>query len=242
MENVVVEAPASRPAAPIASSMHLGLVVALLGLWSYRGATATDRVAQMVTGGRAGFYLRTAGFEWAMLGVVLLGVRLHGSSVYAVIGERWRSAREIARDIGIAAAFWVISTMLLSMPSLHDHSGPTSPTVQAMLPTGWLESTLWVGLSITAGICEEAIYRGYIQRQLIAFTTSVPAGIALSAIAFGLAHSYQGPIGAARIAIGALMLGVLAYWRKSVRPGMMAHAFGDAFAGVLARLLKIRVA
>ena len=104
------------------------------------------------------------------------------------------------------------------------------------------ESILWLALSISAGICEEAVYRGYLQRQLMAITTSVPAGIALSAVAFGLAHSYQGWRGAVRVGVGGALLGILAYWRKSMRPGMMAHAFGDGFAGVFARLLKIRVA
>src|ERR1700733_3096211 len=45
---------------------------------------------------------------------------------------------------------------------------------------------------VQTGICQEAIYRGYLQRQFMPVTKNVPAGIVLSAVAFGLAHLYQG--------------------------------------------------
>ena len=145
------------------------------------------------------------------------------------------------RDIGIAAAFWIVSTIVLSMITLHPHDASPNPLVQAMLPQGLFESAIWIALSITAGICEEAIYRGYLQRQLTAMTKSVTLGIALSALAFALAHSYKGLAGASGIFVDGVMLGSLAYWRKTVRPGMLAHAFTDSFAGVIARLLKIGI-
>ena len=36
-------------------------------------------------------YLRTVASEWLMLGLVLVGVWLAGSSVLTVLGDRWRS-------------------------------------------------------------------------------------------------------------------------------------------------------
>ena len=242
MGQVVADAREPYPVKPIASPLHLLLVLAIIGFWAYRGATNPDRIAQTASVDRVRFYLRTITFEWAMLGVVLLGVRFHGSSLYTVLGERWRSGRDILRDIGIAAVFWLLSTVVLSAVSMHPHDSPTSAVVLAILPNGLLESTLWIALSISAGICEEAVYRGYLQRQLISITSSAPVGMALAAAAFGLAHSYKSWPGALQIALGGLMLGILAYWRKSVRPGMISHAFSDVFAGVLARALKIGVA
>ena len=242
MADAAAAARKSDPVTPVASPLHLILVLALIGFWAYRSAANPNRIAETASVDRVRFYLRTIAFEWAMLGVVLLGVRFHGSSLYTVLGERWRSGRDILRDIGIAAAFWVISTIVLSAVSLHSHDAAPNAVVQAILPNGLLESTLWIALSISAGICEEAVYRGYIQRQLISITSSAPVGIVLTAVAFGAAHSYKSWPGAIQIVIGGLMLGILAYWRKSVRPGMMSHAFSDVFAGVLARALKIGVA
>jgi membrane protease YdiL (CAAX protease family) len=232
--------PHVEPDAPIASPIHLLIVLALMGFWSYRGAADADVIAH-VNINRPLFYILQMFFEWLMLGVVLLGVRRHRSPLSTVLGERWRSMSEVGRDIGIAAAFWLVSAIILSATIGHPKDAAENGVVQALLPNGPLESALWIALSVTAGICEEAIFRGYLQRQLIAYSKSPVVGIAASAIVFGAGHAYKGGRGAVSIMLFGAMFGILAYWRRSVRPGMIAHAFSDAFAGVLARLLGIRV-
>lgn len=92
---------------------------------------------------------------------------------------------------------------------------------------------LRMALSLTAGICEEAIYRGYFQRQFIAMTRNVAAGIALSAALFGAAHLYQGISHTLQIALLGVMRGIVAYWCRSVRPGMIAHALQDVLGGLV---------
>jgi hypothetical protein len=43
----------------------------------------------------------------------------------------------------------------------------------------------------------------------------------------------------ALISVYGAMFGALAHWRRSVRPGMIAHAWHDAFTGlVAARMLQ----
>ena len=237
----VIEAPrVDTTAQPIASPVHLLIVLALMSFWGYSGAMEADVIASARIN-RVVFYVVTIVLEWLMLGVVLLGVRLHRSPLSTVLGERWRSLKEFGRDIGIAAVFWLISGIILSATIGHAKETAPNDVVQALLPRGPLESTLWVALSITAGICEEAIYRGYLQRQFIAFSRSATIGIVGTAIVFGAGHAYKGGAGALRIVLFGALFGVLAHWRKSVRPGMIAHAFTDAFAGVLARLMGIRV-
>jgi membrane protease YdiL (CAAX protease family) len=39
------------------------------------------------------------------------------------------------------------------------------------------------------------------------------------------------------IAVFGILFGLLAYWRRSLRPGMVAHFVQDGIAGVLARHL-----
>jgi CAAX protease family protein len=106
-----------------------------------------------------------------------------------------------------------------------------------ILPHGGAEIALWIALSVTAGICEEAIFRGY-QRQFMAFTGSAPAGILISAAAFGVAHVYQGYRVGILIGLYGTMFGILAHWRGSVRPGMMAHAWQDSVSGILAGAIR----
>ncbi len=97
---------------------------------------------------------------------------------------------------------------------------------------------MWIALSITAGVCEEVIYRNYLQRQMMALTRSIPAGIVLSAVAFGAAHAYQGLQRASVIAASALLFGLLAQKRGTVRPGMIAHSLQDAIAPLLVKLMR----
>jgi uncharacterized protein len=121
--------------------------------------------------------------------------------------------------------FLIVTIAFTSMAGSHGSGGDQA--TQFLLPQGRIEIALWILLSITAGICEEAVYRGYLQKQFIALTTSVPAGIIVSALMFGLAHSYQGLARASMIGVMGAMGGVLAYWCRSVRPGMIAHALQD---------------
>jgi len=162
---------------------------------------------------------------------VLVGVRLHGSSLLTVMGERWHSVGRFLRHVGIALLFLVATIMFTSLTGSHGDAGDRA--TQFLLPQGRTEIAIWVLLSITAGICEEAIYRGYLQKQFMALTRSVPTGIVLSALAFGLAHSYQGFRRMLMISITGAMAGILAHWCRSVRPGMIAHALQDVLGGFL---------
>jgi len=58
-------------------------------------------------------------------------------------------------------------------------------------------------------------------------------GCNASGIVFGLSHGYQGWRMMVVIAVYGAMFGVMAHLRRSLRPGMMAHATQDAVAGVL---------
>lgn len=125
-----------------------------------RGVIRADQARAMASLNRVTMYERTILSEWLMFALVILGVWLHGSSLLPVVGERWNSARLVVRDIGIAAAFWIGSTLILSIFGSHLHGGASDRAVQFLLPQGGFEMSAWIVLSITAGICEEAIFRG----------------------------------------------------------------------------------
>jgi membrane protease YdiL (CAAX protease family) len=111
------------------------------------------------------------------------------------------------------------------------------PTVQFLAPQSPVEIALWIALSVTAGICEETIFRGYLQKQFIAWTGSIPTGIFLSAAVFGLGHIYQGVRSTLVITVYGLLFGILAQWRSSLRPGMIAHALNDTVGGLALRFM-----
>ena len=214
---------------PIAPAWHTVLVLVLITAQALRGWLRADHMRALADLNRTGMYVRTMVSEWLVLGLVLVGVWLGGSSLFTVLGDRWRSVSQFLQDAGIGVLFLIASIMVTSILGSHSHAADQS--TQFLLPQSTIERALWVLLSITAGICEEAVYRGYLQKQCIALTKSVPAGIIVPALFFGAAHSYQGFAKAAAIAVMGATGGILAYWRRSVRPGMIAHTLQDVLGG-----------
>jgi membrane protease YdiL (CAAX protease family) len=105
------------------------------------------------------------------------------------------------------------------------------------VPKTAFEAIVWLGVAATAGFCEELIFRGYLTQQLSGWTNSQILAILIQGVAFGLAHGYQSRSMIAIMVYGWL-IGLLAFWRKSLRPGMFSHALQDGLAGTLAFLLK----
>jgi membrane protease YdiL (CAAX protease family) len=233
MEIDVQAKPRSDTFRPVASPWHTVVVLAVIGALVLRGKLRVEQMRAIVNPDRITIYERTILLEWLVLGVVLLGVWLSGSSLFTVLGDRWRSARQFFRDAGIGLLFLIASIMVTSVVGSHGgtHGGVGDKATGFLLPQGGAEMVFWVVLSITAGICEEAVYRGYLQKQFMALTKSVPAGIVLSALAFGAAHSYQGFARASVIGLLGAMGGILAYWCRSVRPGMISHTLQDVLGG-----------
>jgi uncharacterized protein len=78
---------------------------------------------------------------------------------------------------------------------------------------------------------EEIIFRGYLQRQFSALTGNAYIAIVIQAAVFGASHGYEGTRRMIVIFVFGAMFGFLALWRRSLRPGMMAHALHDSAAG-----------
>jgi len=220
-----------------ASPIHTILVLVVIGAWAIGHKIFADQLSATATPNRMRFYAVTLFYEWFSFVLVVAGVRRNGASVLMVLGEHWHSVRQVLRDIGIAVGFWIVAAMLLWIFGWLLRTAALGRNV-SMLPHRGIELTLWIALSVTAGICEETIFRGYLQRQFMALTKSAPAGILLSAAAFGAAHAYQGFRMVILISLYGAMFGILAYLRGSVRTGMIAHAWNDSLNGVLAGLVR----
>jgi CAAX protease family protein len=221
-----------------AGPLHTIFLLAILGAWAFLGRIIADQMRAAVNPHRLRFYVLTLFFEWLLFVFVVVGVRRSGAPVRLVLGDRWLSVRQVLREIGIAAAFWIVSGILLFILAWLLRVAEHHPSMEFILPHGGVEITVWIALSVTAGICEETAFRGYLQRQFMALTKSVPAGILLSAAAFGAAHAYQGFRMVILIGLYGAMFGILAHWRGSVRPGMVAHAWQDSLGGVLSSLTR----
>lgn len=237
--NPPMKRPMNRPMnRPIASGIHTAFLIAILAGFAWWSAIHAAHLRATGSTHHLALYLQTLVFEWLLLAFVIWGVRRHGGALSAVLGDRWSGARELGRDLGVAAVYWVVTLIALAVISHLLGMNGLPDSVRFLLPRGWLEIVLWVALSVTAGICEEAIFRGYLQRQFLALTQNAPAAIALGAVAFGAGHAYQGARSAVLISLYGAMFGSLAHWRKTVRPGMIAHAWQDSFSGIVTSLRR----
>ena len=178
-------------------------------------------------------YLTVTAAEWLLVFVIWLALRRRGLRLADLIGGRWDSAKAVVRDIGLAVGCVVLVMIPLSW--LGDRFGGSSKQVDVnLIPTSALELAGWVTVSVTAGFCEEYFFRGYLTEQFAVWSRSRWFAILAQAIFFGLCHAYYGAVQMFAVVLLGLALGLLAHWRKSLRPGMLAHGLVDSVGGILA--------
>lgn len=235
--SAVVLAPASGSntgeSLPVASRRHTFGLLAILLLIIYggirsHGPSTAPAVPQHLLRLYAGVMLG----EWALVFYVWRGIRHTGLSLGDLIGRRWRGWMSFFRGMLLTAAFWLVWEGTARLLHLLLGSSDTA-NVKAMLPRTVLEIAVWCLLSCTAGLCEELVYRGYLQRQFAAWTRNAAAAIIIQAVIFGVSHGYQGLKQVLIISVLGLLYGALAHWRRSLVPGMAAHAWSDIYGGWL---------
>lgn len=108
------------------------------------------------------------------------------------------------------------------------HLGP-------MLPTDDRELRWFSALSVTAGVTEELVYRGFLIAYLAAWVGVWPA-VLLSSVVFGLGHAYQGGTGPMlQTGTIGLVLATVYVLGGSLWAPMILHAVVDLTSGWAAR-------
>jgi hypothetical protein len=95
----------------VASPIHTILVLATIGGWAIWHKIFADQLSAVANPNRVRFYLVTLFYEWVLFVLVVVGVRRSGASALSVLGDHWHSVRQVLRDIGIAAGFWMVSRL-----------------------------------------------------------------------------------------------------------------------------------
>jgi len=176
-------------------------------------------------------YLVGIATSWALFGYCALGVR--GRGIWALAGGRWTSWKSVGTDLAIMVPFWLILMGAgAGVVWLLGADSARSPW-DSLLPQSALEFVVWIGVCATAGICEEMIYRGYLQRQLHALSGNLGVAIVGQAALFGLGHADQGWNHVFAIGVMGLLWGALAAWRRNLRVNMLSHTWTDVFVGWL---------
>ena len=163
------------------------------------------------------------GVKWLVVaGLSLIAFRAQGRppSELGVRGVRWRDVPAVVAGVIIGIVLSGVADYTLAMP----------PSVDDLQEIATVPIILRIALVLTAGICEEFIYRGFAIEEMTCLTGKrwLSAVIAWAFFTGGHAHLYH--LSAALIVPGTLgaVLTVLYLWQGNLASCALIHAIVDA--------------
>lgn len=179
-------------------------------------------------------YASTIAFQWGAVAVVGWRSWVHGYTA-ALLGlllhDRGRLA--VAAIVGAAAIGtlqWLNLRRVGRVPI--ESRGPLQGIAERILPQSAVELPPYLALAITAGFCEEFLYRGFAMAVFTRVGFQTWLVVLISSVLFGLAHSYQGRGGMIMTLIVGLVLGASRIAFDSLVPAIIWHSAVDVVAGV----------
>ncbi len=223
--------------------MHWDFVLILLFLGTAVPWLGRRRVRQLMQmpqttkQDRLLLYASTIAFQWLAAGVILWRTGAHGISL-ASLGFQIPNAGMVALVSALLAALILVNQLV----SLHrisrgagDSQGILPDLAKKVFPQDFGERLVFFAVVITVSVCEEVIYRGFVQYVFRnSLWRSVLAGILASAALFSLAHAYQGRKGIVATFIVGALFSASRSWTGSLVPPILAHFIADFTAGMMA--------
>ena len=215
--------------------IFLGVAVPVLGRRRIRQLLDSPETSKM---DRLSIYASTISFQWLAAVIVLWRTRAHGITL-AQLGLAIPKPA-LAITIAIVLATLISVNQIYSLRRLvakpSEIKGVLPQLALKLFPRDAVERLIFFALVVTVAMCEEFIYRGFVQRvfQDWAGGYVVAAGILGSAAFFALAHVYQGRKGLTTTLIVGGIFSVVRAWTSSLFPTIVAHFIADFSIGILA--------
>jgi membrane protease YdiL (CAAX protease family) len=189
---------------------------------------------QMGSRERLSLYASTIAFQWLATSVVAWRAWVRGltaDELGLVVHGRWRILLA-----GIVGAATLGGLQWLNLRRMGRSSGKGREFMRVLaeriLPQSRVELVPYLGLAVTAGLCEEFLYRGFAMAALTREGLPVWGVVLLSSALFGLAHLYQGRGGLVSTLVIGTVFGTARMAYDGVVPVMLWHIAVDAVAGV----------
>lgn len=221
--------------------VFLAVAVPVLGRLRVRQILEAPRITKSQ---RLALYASTFVFQWLAAAVILWRCAVHGlplESLGCAIPKPALTAAAAVVLTALLLANQIVSLKLIDSRPLSSQ-GLMPQLALKIFPQDASERLAFLVLAATVALCEEFIYRGFVQRlfQDLAGGFAL-AGVLASATMFGLAHLYQGRRGVFTTFIVGLIFSVVRVATGTLIPSIAAHLVADVAAAFLAPA-KIRVA
>jgi len=179
-------------------------------------------------------YGTTIAFQWILLCVVAWRSLARGLTASALGLDRRMTAELLILSVVGAALLGLFQWFNLRRVGRMTGAAPTflRQLAERLLPHSTLEFTPYCALAVTAGVCEEFLYRGFAMAALSRAGLVPSAVVLISSVLFGLAHTYQGKSGILGTTLLGLAFGTARLAFSSLVPVMVWHSAVDLVAGV----------
>lgn len=184
---------------------------------------------------RISLYLSTITFQWIAAGIAGWRAWAHGYTRGELgIGTGPNLFRSIV--VGVLGTLVLASLHWINFRRMGRSLDKLPARVRAMatriLPQSESERVPFFALAITAGCCEEFLYRGFAMAAFLRAGFPIWASVVVSSVLFGAAHLYQGRGGLIGTGILGLLFGVFRAFTGSIIPVVAWHAAVDVVAGI----------
>jgi uncharacterized protein len=189
---------------------------------------------QIATPEKLALYAATIAFQWLLLAVVAWRSLARGLTARE-LGLGGRPTAQILMG-GLLGALILGVLQGLNLRRMGKMEG-TAPQfmrklASRILPHSMVELLPYFALAVTAGVCEEFVYRGFAMAALAHSGMASWAIVLLSSILFGLAHAYQGRSGILGTGVLGILFAVGRILYRSLIPVMIWHTTVDLVAGL----------
>lgn len=218
---------------------YIAILVALAIVVPWRSSVRIQTLLDsemLVPGERVALYVSTMIFQWGISAIIFWRASAHGLTSAQLGLDVPNLKRALLIAIVLSAALITNQVFgvkrLAGMPP--ENRGLIARLAEKLLPRTRSEVVVGVALVGTVGICEEFIYRGFIEAVFQSALASVMAGALISAVFFAVAHVYQGRRGLLTTFIVGLIFSGARLWTHSLMPSMIIHFFVDFSAAIAA--------
>jgi membrane protease YdiL (CAAX protease family) len=214
--------------------LFLGLAVPVLGRRRVRQLMQMPSTTKM---DRISLYASTLAFQWIAAGVIIWRTNAHQIRASQLGLAIPNPALAVSATAVLAAL--ILLNQILGLRRLATQPekihGILPQLALKLFPQDDVERLAFFALVTTVAVCEELIYRGFVQRVFQDWSRdSAIVAVIGSAVFFALAHLYQGRRGLVSTLTIGLLFSTIRAWTGSLLPCVVAHFIADITVGMLA--------